>query len=340
MPIEIPLAVQKYTADVRGPSDPTPTRRPNSVRRTSTIDMTWPMGIGASVHCVGRCRDLLTGSAQSEVRVIDQAEIVADISSERVYESIQTMPERASLAALIGARGGGGSRTRMSGLIADDRVNATPLFLLMDDLPAAGLISGHISAEWVEPAHRKRLLHMAPGSMDGICAGHIEGASAHDPSGGIFMIHQVREVPALDRADDLWGWHRHAPDVIEPSMRRARRIDVWIDERDIRVDAFFQDTAMTPSGVRVAVHEYCISAVADKSDGRLTDIFVDPRVLPFDECPNAVRNTSRVIGMTLGDFRSTVIPTLPGTDGCTHLNDMLRSLAEVPALCNVIAAGV
>lgn len=122
-------------------------------------------------------------------------------------------------------------------------------------------------------------------------------------------------------------------------MRRARRIDVWVDNNDIRVDAFFQDTAMTPAGIRVAVHEYCISATADVADGRLTALFVDPRVLPFDACPNAVSNTSRVVGTTLSDLRSTVIPTLPGTEGCTHLNDMLRALAEVPALCNLPASG-
>lgn len=339
MPIEIPLAAQMYTAAVRGPSIPTPARRKNSIRRTSTIDMTWPGGIGTSVHCIGSCRDLLTRASLGDVEVIAEAGVVADLSPERVYESIQTRPERESLAALIGARGGGGSRTRMSGLIPDDKAMASPLFLLMDDLPAAGLISGHISAEWVEPELRRRPLHMVPGSMDGICAGHVEGASAHDPTGGIFMIHQVREVPSLDRPDDALAWHPHAPDVIEPSMRRARRIDVWIEQDEIHVDAFFQDSAMTPAGIRVAVHEYCISAVADLADGRLTDLFVDPRVLPFDECPNAVRNTSRVVGTTLSEFRSTVIPTLPGTDGCTHLNDMLRALAEVPSLSKVIAAG-
>ena len=340
MPIEIPLSAQKYTAAVRGPSQSTPPRRCNSIRRTSTIDMTWPAGIGNSVHCVGACRDLATGQTPGGTTVLGYAEVLADISPERVYERIQTTPAREALSALVGARGGGGSRTRMSALISEDKAVASPLFLLMDDLPAAGLISGHISAEWVLPQDRRQPLHVVPGSMDGICAGHVEGASAHDPKGGIFMIHQVRAVPPLDRADDAVSWHAHAPDVIEPSMRRARRIDVWMEGGKIKVDAFFQDTAMTPDGVRVAVHEYCITAGVDQATGVLEELFVDPRVLPFDECPNAVRNTSRVMGMTLKDFRSTVIPSLPGTDGCTHLNDMLRSFAEVPALSDLISIEV
>lgn len=338
MPIEIPLAQQVYTADVRGPSEPTPIRRPHSIRRTSTIDMTWPDGIPGEVHCVGRCRDLRTGASPDEAEVVDQATVIADITSERVYTSIQSVPERPALQGIVGARGGGGSRSRMGVLIADDKEQASPLYLLMDDLPAAGLVSGHISAEWVQPEDRRRPLHMVPGSMDGICAGHVENASAHDPAGGIFMIHQVRPVQPLDRADDPIGWHEHAPDVVEPSMRRARRIDAWIDGQEIRVDAFFQDTAMTPGGVRVAVHEYCILAAASLADGQLTELFVDPRVLPFDECPNAVRNTRRMLGKPLGDFRGTVIPTLPGTDGCTHLNDMLRALAEVPRLVQAFEA--
>ena len=336
MPIEIPLSSQRYTAAVRGPSVPTPSRRPHSIRRTSTIDMTWPGGIGTSVHCIGVCRDLFTGASLEQTRVLDFAEVVADISAERVYESIATVPERLALRELIGARGGGGSRARMGALIAEEKSQGAPLYLLMDDLPAAGLISGHISAEWVRPEDRMRPIHMVPGSMDGICAGHVEGASAHDPSGGIYMIHQVRQVSALDEGGDLMAWHNHAPDVVEPSMRRARRIDVWNMDGQIQIDAFFQDSAMTPGGVRVAVHEYCISASADQSDGRLTALFVDPRVLPFDECPNAVGNTSRVLGLPLSEFRSTVIPTLPGIEGCTHLNDMLRASAEAPALSHAI----
>jgi hypothetical protein len=34
----------------------------------------------------------------------------------------------------------------------------------------------------------------------------------------------------------------------------------------------------------------------------------------------------------LADFRDAVLATLPGTLGCTHLNDVLRALADVPTL--------
>jgi hypothetical protein len=64
----------------------------------------------------------------------------------------------------------------------------------------------------------------------------------------------------------------------------------------------------------------------------LLSIRVDPRVLPYRECPAASPNASRMVGQTLSGFRLAVLDTLPGTLGCTHLNDVLRSLADVPQL--------
>jgi hypothetical protein len=337
MPIEIVLGSRPITNAVSGPSAPTPPRRAGSVRRTSTIDMTWPAGLDHAVHCIGRCRDLLTPSDGGPAVALDAASLVADMAPGRVYERVVTDPARPQLDALVGARGGGGSRTAMGRLIAADKEAGSPLYLLMDDLPAAALISGHIHAEWTPLEDRAGMDRGEPGQMDGICAGHVVNASAHDPAGGIYYIHQVQAVAPLDRPDDPLAWHEHAADIVEPSMRRARRIDAWIEDDTIVVDAFFQDSAMTPSGVRVAVHEYVINAVADRESGILRSLTVDPRVLPFDECPNAVGNAQRLVGQSLDAFRSTVIPTLPGVDGCTHLNDMLRALAEVPRLSRRIA---
>jgi signal transduction histidine kinase len=65
-------------------------------------------------------------------------------------------------------------------------------------------------------------------------------------------------------------------------------------------------------------------------------------VLPFGECPGAVRNISRLLDSELSQLRQTVLDQLPGTLGCTHLNDALRALAEVPTLVshlrNVLSA--
>jgi hypothetical protein len=124
-------------------------------------------------------------------------------------------------------------------------------------------------------------------------------------------------------------------------MRRARRIDVRLD-KVIFIEAAFQDSAAKPDGTRAALHEYQLSATADPSSLRLLSIDATPQVLPFGECPGAVTNISRLLDSELSQLRQTVLDQLPGTLGCTHLNDALRALAEVPTLVshlrNVLSA--
>lgn len=329
MPFEWPFGSRVLTANVLGPSQPTPPRRLGSVRRTSTVDMNWPKGLDHDVHCEGTCRDLMTTTV-GDTWVIDLATVTAYISPERFYVALASIPDRPALQELIGARGAAGSRTRMGQLIPDDKEQGTALYLLMDDVPSAALISGQIRYEWIAPEDRpvfKGTLNM----MENICIGHAAGSTHHSPDEGIIAIQQTRPVPPLHDTSDPLGWHEHAADDRGPSMRRARRTDVWREDGQIRVDAFFQDSGINPDGVRFAVHEYTMQATVDM-DGVLTSVSAEPRVLPFDTCPAAVLNISRMVGTEVSEFRSTVIRTLPGVLGCTHLNDMLRSLAEVPIL--------
>ena len=114
-------------------------------------------------------------------------------------------------------------------------------------------------------------------------------------------------------------------------MRRARRIDVTVGDA-VTIDAAFQDSASRPDGGRMALHEYRLSATADPVSLRVTSISAEPRVLPFPECPGAMRNVARLCGTPLSDLRERVLDELKGTAGCTHLNDALRALAGVPSL--------
>ena len=114
-------------------------------------------------------------------------------------------------------------------------------------------------------------------------------------------------------------------------MRRARRIDVWLDNV-IVVDSAFQDSASTPTGCRAVVHEYRLHLTADPASLRVLSVAAEPRVLPFVECTAAPTHLGRLIGVSLPELRDTVLAELRGTAGCTHLNDALRALAQVPAL--------
>jgi hypothetical protein len=59
-------------------------------------------------------------------------------------------------------------------------------------------------------------------------------------------------------------------------------------------------------------------------------------VLPWQECPGAVDSATRVAGMTLQELHFRVRDELAGTSTCTHLNDLLRSVADAGPLISVL----
>ena len=59
-------------------------------------------------------------------------------------------------------------------------------------------------------------------------------------------------------------------------------------------------------------------------------------MVPHEECPAAVGSAQGILGVAAGDLRDRVSMDLFGPRSCTHLNDLLRSLADVPALAAVL----
>jgi hypothetical protein len=80
-----------------------------------------------------------------------------------------------------------------------------------------------------------------------------------------------------------------------------------------------------------------LRVTADIASLRILSIEAEPRVLPHLECPSATANLSRLLDSPLSGLREKVLAELRGTAGCTHLNDALRALAEVPALLGSLA---
>ncbi|MGE0878550.1 MAG: DUF2889 domain-containing protein [Acidimicrobiia bacterium] len=114
-------------------------------------------------------------------------------------------------------------------------------------------------------------------------------------------------------------------------MRRRRRIDVVrpvADPDTLFVDAMFRDVFMEASGVESTVHEYQISLSVDASR-TITAVDVLAGSLPNAECSNAAPSAHRIVGQTTAELRDFVRKELRGTSTCTHLNDLLRSLADV-----------
>ena len=77
---------------------------------------------------------------------------------------------------------------------------------------------------------------------------------------------------------------------------------------------------------------YTVAATVDTSRGVLVSCSATPRVLPWVECPAAALSASRLAGLPVSGLRRHVRDTFLGTSTCTHLNDTLRSLEDIPAL--------
>ncbi|HEY1485896.1 MAG TPA: DUF2889 domain-containing protein, partial [Micromonosporaceae bacterium] len=325
---------------VRGPSVATPARRPGSVRRTSSIDVRWPGGWGTQMRLLGRARDLLTPADGTGPVTLHDDVVHVGVGLDRTIESIRAEPPRDALPRLIGARGGSRLRGALGEVVPDERAAGTPLYLLLDDLAGATLIGGFAYSQWPQewPPDwaQRRGERTSLRRMEGICTGFQPGSSALAEDGTGRFIHDIRRVEPLTDRNDPIGWHQ-LEDIAEVSMRRARRIDVYRDGNVIVVDSMFQDSATVPDGGRVAVHEYQLAATVDAVTGELIRAVADPRVLPYRECPLAAGSVAALIGSPVADFRETVLERLKGTAGCTHLNDALRALAEVPMLARSLA---
>ena len=320
----------------------TPLRRPNSVRRTSCIATHWPNGFGTDMVMEGYARDALTIDPAKAPTVLAEGSCEAILTPLRLITALSVSPPNANAYQLVGCRAGGHLRGKLAEHMPEERANATPLYLLLDDLSGASLVAGWAWSrwidEWTEKMREKTAASTAgkDGQMEGICSGFRPGSSALRPDGwGRQDIQSAAPVGPLVNPDDPEGWHELKPQD-DVGKRRARWIDCWLEGGKIMVESGFQDSATSPNGGREAIHEYRLIAVADAATGLLERVNVDPRVLPYKECPTASGNVGVLLGTPIGDLRDTVLERLRGTAGCTHLNDMLRNLAEVPKLIDYI----
>jgi hypothetical protein len=97
------------------------------------------------------------------------------------------------------------------------------------------------------------------------------------------------------------------------------------------VDAHFRDSYVDDEGETV-VHEYTVLARVDATTSTVLEAAATPRVLPWFECPEAAASAARLAGRTLESLRAGVRAEFLGASTCTHLNDMLRALADVAVL--------
>lgn len=335
------------TPPPRSTANPAPMRPAGSVRRTASIDVGWPDGVNGDRRFQGRARDYLTAPDGGPGRVLDGASMEATLDFDKVIKAITAYPEPAQLQQLVGQRGGNHLRMVVREVMPELITTGAPLYLLLDDISGVSLVSAWAWAQWdpdwsatIRERIPKDQLEKMMDQRAGVCWGLQPGNS------GLDFERPPESVGTADAGElrnpaDPEGWHDF-PAIEGPSFRRARRIDVIRDEDAglIRIDAAFQDSSPKPGGGRSAIHEYRLAATADLDTLEILTLEPEARILPFSECPGAIHNTQRLIGKRIGAIRDEVLAQLRGPAGCTHLNDALRALAEVPKLAGYLETTV
>lgn len=323
-------ALPHFTTPISEPIGPTPLRRPSSIRRTMTIDVQWPGGKDAPGFYSGMCRDLLNEASEKRTDVLAEATFEAVCANREIIQ-ISATPAPQNLQDLVGVRAGGHLRKALSLAIPEERTAASPLYLLLDDLAGATLVSSWSFSAWSDVDPTFAASSVPARSMAGVCIGFRPGSSALDADGRVRPSQNTSRVVPLANPKDPIGWH-DLPKHEGISFRRARRIDIWREGTSLLVESHFQDSASAPDGGnRIAIHEYLVEGRIG-ADGKLKDLTARPGTLPFPECRAAPVNLDALIGTQASDLRDIVLELLSLTSGCTHLNDVVRSLAEVPRL--------
>ncbi|WP_031936758.1 DUF2889 domain-containing protein [Prescottella defluvii] len=312
---------------VRGPRADVPAARPMSCRRVTCLDLDRPNGIGGALELSGQARDFeVDGERVPSVRETASLRATVDYHRNRVLTALETVPASPELVGLVGESAIGGFRGRLGAIAASGAARrGTPLAALLDDVPLGTLISGHAVSAANELDTQNATAGTGYVPVGDQCAGYADRGVL---IGTIRMRGRspVADGPVAPRLDDAFGW---LPGPLAPhSMRRRRRIDRWRVGGVLHIDAMFRDTYGRPDGVETVIHEYRLEVVADAGTGIVRDAVATPHVLPWFDCPGAVPSAGHLVGMTLAEVESRVRREFRGVDTCTHLNDLLRSIAD------------
>ncbi len=320
-------------AGTAGPVSGTPPRWPGSVRRTSSVDMLWPAGVGGLLRLEGRARDLRT-TTEGSAAVVGTASTVVEVDKGTVT-SIQTDPSAES-APLVGhaARSFRRALDEHAPWLTTD---GSLLGLLLDEVPVTSLISMSAPRRAGVVDLDTSLRSPSRPKVD-VCAGWISGGVMirRIANGERPLLGEGPAVPSLLRDDDPLAWHDQ-PTLSPHSMRRRRRLDLSRSaDGTLLVDSLFRDAYVEEDGTETGVHEYGLTATVDGSTLVVTSIEITARVLPGPDCPNAVASAQRLVGRRLPEVRALVRAEFEGTSTCTHLNDELRAFGDLHALATLI----
>jgi hypothetical protein len=334
------------TPGARDPLRAVPVLEPGVLRRTMHVDVgpaaAWSTQ-GRELELAGAARDV-RGTNDPEPLVLSAASIQAKFDSTRTLVSLITEPESPWAQAMVGQRSGSGFRRFLEEATPKDG-DPSLVRQLLEDLPAAALISGYSSLRLA------RRLGTSPGSltppgvldrMTDLCSGWRAGGLAVEnvADGQGVPVQDTPEAPDLER-EQPGAWHE-IPVLEADWMRRRRFMDVTFDDSSgssdatasARIWAMFRDTVGEADGSEMVLHEYAVTGRLEWTDDgvRITSLNADPKVLPFVDCPAAAAKVVALDGQLVSDLPRSVPEVLFGVASCTHLNDLLRSIGGMAPL--------
>jgi hypothetical protein len=301
-----------------GPHNPvttTPRAAADSNRRAYNIDITFPDGLLGRVVADVRGRDFHAGT-DGALDVVDELAVVLDIDP-----TTSAVVEAGEHDALRGLEVRKEYTRALTDRFPSEAERRSLWFSALEDLGGAFLVSGYLLLLEGLIAQTQESADFAADRQADLCAGWAADGPFIERTRTLGRV----PVPIGPPAPDIDSDYEMAP-LASPTLRRRRRIDVL----PRRTQEHFRDTYAGLDGEMV-LHEYLVDAMFD-DDGRLASIDVDPRVLPWHECPGAAASAQRLVGVELGELAIQVRRDLVGVTTCTHLNSTLRAIADVRSL--------
>ncbi|WP_019064063.1 DUF2889 domain-containing protein [Streptomyces prunicolor] len=316
------------------PGSPVPISR-GSIRRTTTVDArpdgTWRAGTLVDA----RGRDLIAdggGHIREHATHRFRARVDKDGTLRDADDATGGGRLPAELVGIDSRRGFRRALTAHFGPVGGAGLQAA----LLDDLPGMRIISGYAQLQQRAPA---RPADRRPSPVIGVCAGWAaDGTAATSGEALPGMLTSRPPAPDLGGGDER-VWHADPPPP-RAGMRRRRLIEVTPDTVT-GVYGYFRDTYCRPDGIEVVVHEYEITATVAAGVGDLPvvrELTARPGALPFPECPAAAATAVSLHGVPLAEIEPEVRRRLVGPHGCTHLNDLLRTLRLVEPMTALFRA--
>jgi hypothetical protein len=319
-----------------GPHDPvlvTPDRVPGSIRRTMSLDITRPDGLMARVVADGRGQDVRTDAA-GEAVVVGELSVLVEVDQRSGLVTSVEVVEGPDDAAdvLVGANVRSGFGRRLAERLPGEQAARTLRYSVLEDLGGAFLVSGYALLR-VGALPRSLQSEALVNAQADICIGWATGSPLLETmrADGVSPVPMGPPAPGI-RGDDPSGWHAMDPMAVS-TVRRRRRLDVAPDPEHaggLRLHSHFRDSYCGADGETV-MHEYVVTARLD-GERRVTEVAVEPRVLPWEECPGAVASAQVIVGAGVDELPARARADLTGNHTCTHLSSTLRCLADAAAL--------